>query len=116
MLASEAIQCHFADQLLPEDWDTYHEHLRDFCSAQSLRSDLNGELEQKRARRASDEATKPLSAYRTEELAKMREIFYDPAASYHLERKLFVYKGKLPESMQNLSKEADAQSSGVNVA
>ena len=116
MLASEAIQCHFADQLLPEDWDTYHEHLRDFCSAQSLRSDLNGELEQKRARRASDEATKPLSAYRTEELAKMREIFYDPAASYHLERKLFVYKGKLPESMQNLSKETNAQSSGVNVA
>lgn len=116
MLASEAIHCNFADQLLPEDWETYHEHLRDFCKEQSLRGDLSNELDQKRARRASDEAIKPLSAYRTEELAKMREIFYDPAASYHRERQLFVYKGKLPESMQTNGNATLAPSNGANVA
>lgn len=100
MLASEALECNFADQLLPEDWHQYHEYLRDFCAQQSAHGELAAELEQKRVRRQADEAIKPLSAYRNEELAKMREIFYDPNSSYHLERKLFVYKGKLPEGEQ----------------
>lgn len=96
MLASEALNCHFADQLLPEDWDSYHEHLRAFC-AQQAQSDLAPELAQKRQRREADESIKPLESYRNEELAKMRETFYNPQSSYHLERKLFVFKGKLPE-------------------
>lgn len=116
MLASEAISCHFADQLLPEDWDTYHEHLQDFCKAQSERGDLVGELEQKRARRIADEAIKPLSAYRTAELAKMRETFYDPSSRYHYERKLFVYKGKLPESEKPNEAPMQVSSPGASVA
>ncbi|WP_394203173.1 hydrogenase maturation protein [Marinagarivorans algicola] len=98
LLASEALQYRFADQMLPEDWEQYHEHLRSFCQQQASQLDLTAELEQKRQRRAADEALKPLENYRSEELAKMREIFYNPESSYHLERKLFVFKGKLPEA------------------
>lgn len=97
MLATDAVSCHFADQMLPEDWEQYHEQLKHFCSQQAKHSGFNAELERKRAQRIADEKAKPLNAYRTEELAKMRETFYDPSSRYHEERKLFVYKGKLPE-------------------
>ena len=44
-----------------------------------------------RARRA-DEATKPLAAYRAEELAEMRRNFYGFDPSYHVARHHFVHK------------------------
>ncbi|HEY7772409.1 MAG TPA: hydrogenase maturation protein [Marinagarivorans sp.] len=116
MLASEAIDCNFADQMLPEDWAQYHEHLTQFCNQQATHSGFSAELEQKRVRRAADEKAKPLNAYRTEELAKMRETFYDPNSRYHLERKLFVYKGKLPESNSSAALEPQQSSKSVNVA
>ncbi len=49
-------------------------------------------LEEKRARRAADEARKPLSAYRAEELAQMRRNFYGFDPSYHVARYNFVRK------------------------
>ena len=116
MLAAEAIDCHFADQMLPEDWSQYHEHLTQFCDQLAAHSGFSAELEHKRTRRAADENTKPLSAYRTEELAKMRETFYDPDSRYHLERKLFVYKGKLPENTPNAALEPQPSSEAINVA
>lgn len=115
LLASEAINCQFADQMLPEDWEQYHEHLHHFCQQQSTQIDLSAELERKRAQRAADEKAKPLSAYRTEELAKMREIFYNPESSYHMERKLFVYKGKPPVAAQH-ENAPQAPASNANVA
>ena len=47
---------------------------------------------EKAARRAADEAIKPLAAYRTEELARMRRNFegFDP--SYHVARHHFVHR------------------------
>jgi putative two-component system hydrogenase maturation factor HypX/HoxX len=49
-------------------------------------------LEEKRLRRARDEQIKPLSAYRTEELAKSHECFFGDNRSYHEARMRFVYK------------------------
>ena len=100
MLASEAIECNFADQLLPEDWEQYHALLRAICERAAADIDLATTLEKKRARREADEAVKPLNLYRNEELAKMREIFFEHQSSYHLERRQFVYKGKPPRSAQ----------------
>jgi putative two-component system hydrogenase maturation factor HypX/HoxX len=49
-------------------------------------------LEQKAARRAADEATKPLARYREEELARMQRNFYGFDTSYHIARYHFVRK------------------------
>ena len=49
-------------------------------------------LQEKRRRRAGDEATKPLAAYRAEELAQMRLNFYGFDPSYHVARYNFVFK------------------------
>jgi putative two-component system hydrogenase maturation factor HypX/HoxX len=49
-------------------------------------------LEEKRRRRALDEAAKPLSVYRTEELLRSRECFFGPDRSYHEARRRFVHK------------------------
>jgi putative two-component system protein, hydrogenase maturation factor HypX/HoxX len=49
-------------------------------------------LEQKRRARARDEQAKPLSVYRTEELARSHECFFGADRSYHEARRRFVYK------------------------
>ncbi|MDF2254973.1 hydrogenase maturation protein [Streptantibioticus ferralitis] len=46
----------------------------------------------KKAVRERDEAVKPLSAYREEELTRMRRDFFDPEAPYHALRRAFVRK------------------------
>ena len=55
-------------------------------------ADFGARLEAKRARRARDEATKPLAAYRTEELEHLRRNFYGFDPSYHVARYHFVAK------------------------
>jgi putative two-component system hydrogenase maturation factor HypX/HoxX len=49
-------------------------------------------LADKRARRAADEAAKPLAAYRAEELERMRLNFFGFDPSYHVARYNFVRK------------------------
>jgi putative two-component system protein, hydrogenase maturation factor HypX/HoxX len=49
-------------------------------------------LEEKRRARARDEQVKPLSVYRTEELARSHECFFGPDRSYHEARTRFVHK------------------------
>ncbi|MBY8888605.1 hydrogenase maturation protein [Streptomyces sp. PTM05] len=47
---------------------------------------------EKKALRERDEARRPLSAYRAEELRRMRATFTDPDAPYHALRRAFVHK------------------------
>ena len=49
-------------------------------------------LARKRATRATDEAAKPLAAYRAEELERMKLNFYGFDPSYHVARYHFVFK------------------------
>ncbi|MEU4037552.1 hydrogenase maturation protein [Streptomyces collinus] len=46
----------------------------------------------KAAARRADEAVRPLAEYRSEELARMHAIFFDPEAPYHALRSAFVRK------------------------
>jgi putative two-component system protein, hydrogenase maturation factor HypX/HoxX len=54
--------------------------------------DFEGRLAAKCARRAADEAQKPLAAYRAEELERMRLNFFGFDPSYHVARHNFVRK------------------------
>jgi putative two-component system hydrogenase maturation factor HypX/HoxX len=49
-------------------------------------------LEDKLQRRVTDERTKPLARYRSEELARMADNFFGPDESYHEARHRFVHK------------------------
>jgi putative two-component system hydrogenase maturation factor HypX/HoxX len=49
-------------------------------------------LAAKQARRAADEAARPLAAYRAAELERMRRSFYGFDTSYHIARHRFVHK------------------------
>ncbi|MDQ6980160.1 MAG: hydrogenase maturation protein [Ghiorsea sp.] len=49
-------------------------------------------LQEKEAQRDQDEAEKPLSTYREEELKRMKKNFYGFDPSYHVARYNFVYK------------------------
>jgi putative two-component system hydrogenase maturation factor HypX/HoxX len=60
--------------------------------AQALATTHAARLSVKLARRAKDEAEKPLSAYRAEELKKMHRNFYGFDPSYHVARYNFVHK------------------------
>lgn len=51
---------------------------------------LGARLAEKAARRAADEAEKPLAAYRAEELARMRLNFFGFDTSYHVARHDFI--------------------------
>jgi putative two-component system protein, hydrogenase maturation factor HypX/HoxX len=50
----------------------------------------------KKAERERDEAVRPLSGYRAAELARMREIFFEPGSPYHALRSAFVRKTATP--------------------
>ena len=75
-------------------------------------------LEQKRRERARDEQTKPLAAYRSEEMARSHECFFGEDRSYHVARGFFVYKTgapctvQVPPSPRAPSARADAGAAG----
>ena len=56
-------------------------------------------LAHKRRWRYGDERTKPLHAYRTEELARCLECFFGPDPRYHDARRRFVYKFGAPNTI-----------------
>ncbi|MBI5321873.1 enoyl-CoA hydratase-related protein [Bradyrhizobium sp.] len=58
-------------------------------------------LAEKQRRRAADEAEKPLDAYRSEELRRMRLNFYGFDPSYHVARYNFIHK--VPKSRTPLT-------------
>lgn len=58
-------------------------------------------IAEKRRQREADEATKPLAAYRAEELARMRLNFYGFDPSYHVARYNFIHK--IPKSRTPLT-------------
>jgi putative two-component system hydrogenase maturation factor HypX/HoxX len=66
--------------------------VRDEAAALAAAGDLPQRLAAKNARRAADEAAKPLDRYREEELAHMKLNFYGFDPSYHVARYHFVYR------------------------
>lgn len=104
MLAVEAFNSGLADTLFDEDWDGFHHQLFELVERVSTGVDYQDTLTVKQRERAADEAEKPLEAYRQQELEKMRATFYNPDSRYHRERRVFVYKGKVPAHLQEQEK------------
>ncbi|WP_045857120.1 enoyl-CoA hydratase-related protein [Teredinibacter purpureus] len=105
MLAREALHKGLADEMFVEDWDAYHSVLQLRCNDIIQKIEWETFANEKAARRAHDEAKKPLTEYRHEELIEMKRVFDNPRSDYHMKRHNFVYKIKTPrqEAPQNRS-------------
>lgn len=69
--------------------------------------DIAQQLAAKAARRAADEAVKPLAAYRAAELAEMRRNFYGFDPSYHVARYHFVSRSPHSWTPRHLARHRD---------
>jgi len=67
----------------------------------AIDAEFDRRIAEKRRRRRADEAAKPLAAYRSEELARMRLNFYGFDPSYHVARYNFIHK--IPKSRTPLT-------------
>lgn len=65
--------------------------------------DLQQLIEAKRARREQDEATRPLAAYRQQELQRMHRNFYGFDPSYHVARHHFVHRKPMAWTPRHLA-------------
>lgn len=100
VLASEALALGMADEIAPEDWDQYHQQLRAFCESLAEAQQFRMGLARKNETRLRDEGIRPLSAYRQDELARMKATFDDPDSPYHELRYRFVHKLPAPTDQQ----------------
>ena len=92
MGAGEAVRLGLADRMIGGGRESFMAQVK--AEAAGLANDpgFAQMLAGKSARRAVDEAQKPLSAYREEELARMHRNFYGFDPSYHIARHNFVHK------------------------
>jgi len=92
MTAAGGVAQGFLDACLAADPQAFRVDVARRAAELAAASDLDARLQAKRAKRAADEAAKPLAAYRAEELAQMRRNFYGFDPSYHVARYHFVHK------------------------
>jgi putative two-component system hydrogenase maturation factor HypX/HoxX len=91
-----AQQIGLIDDAFEEDAASFRQRIRELAEELARSPRYLHMLEEKRRTRESDEAIKPLQAYREEELRQMWLNFFGADRSYHLARKRFVYKGLMP--------------------
>ncbi len=91
-----AVEIGLIDAAFGETAAAFRKQVRGLAERLARHPDLGHWLEEKRRRRARDEQLKPLSTYRTEELAKSHECFFGADRSYHEARRRFVYKTGAP--------------------
>ncbi|WP_405012005.1 hydrogenase maturation protein [Kitasatospora sp. NBC_01539] len=90
--AHEAERLGLADRVLPGSPAEFRRRVHREAAALAASPDLDTRLLEKKRRRARDEEAKPLSAYRAEELDRMRRNFTAPDEPYHGLRRAFVHK------------------------
>lgn len=88
----EALELGLVTRRLPVDVSSAVAELRRAAIELAASPDLADRIAAKRKRRLRDEADKPLSAYRAEELQRMRRNFYGFDPSYHVARHNFIRK------------------------
>jgi putative two-component system hydrogenase maturation factor HypX/HoxX len=98
MGAREATAIGFIDACFGDSVATFERAVAERVGELSRRADFWQLLGKKHQRRLSDERTKPLAQYRTEELQQMYVNFFGADAAYHRARQRFVYKTMLPKS------------------
>lgn len=105
MGALEAAALGLADAVLPGARPAFAAELA--RRARGLAAQAPALLAEKAARRAADEAEKPLAEYRAEELARMRRNFYGFDPSYHVARSNFVRKVPKSRTPPTLARHRD---------
>ena len=88
-----AQQIGLIDEAFEEDAASFRHRIRQIAEELAGSPRYAHKLEEKRQTRQTDEARKPLQAYREEELQQMCLNFFGEDQSYHRARKRFVYKG-----------------------
>jgi putative two-component system hydrogenase maturation factor HypX/HoxX len=89
---SRATELGLIDAAFGDSLSSFRAQLSGLAERFARHADLPHWLEEKRGRRRRDEQAKPLSTYRTEELARCHECFFGSDQSYHEARRRFVYK------------------------
>jgi putative two-component system hydrogenase maturation factor HypX/HoxX len=87
----------FLDDIFGADAGAFEAEVKLRARRLASNPDFREALRKKHERRLDDEAIKPLSTYRAEELQHMRINFFGPAPAYHDARRRFVFKGNPPE-------------------
>lgn len=90
--ARAALRLGLVDRVVPGDAATFRAWVRSEAAALAADPALTDRLMDKKRRRTAEEAEKPLSAYRSEELERMQQQFRDPHEPYHQLRRNFVHK------------------------
>jgi putative two-component system protein, hydrogenase maturation factor HypX/HoxX len=91
-----AVEIGLLDAAFGETAAAFRAQVEGLAERLARHADVAHWLEQKRRARTRDEQFKPISAYRTEELAKSHECFFGEDRSYHQARWRFVYKAGAP--------------------
>jgi putative two-component system hydrogenase maturation factor HypX/HoxX len=102
--AREARRIGLLDGAFGDDPASFRAEVRARAARLSERPELQQLLALKRQMRAEDEAYKPLSVYRAEELAHMWQSFYGADESYHRARERFVWKTPATETPAHLAR------------
>lgn len=92
LTAAAALETGFSDACLPGDVLAFRQTVQNKALNMSLAPDIKAQIAIKIKARMQDEAQKPLTAYRTEEMAHMHRNFYGFDPSYHVARHHFVTK------------------------
>ena len=87
-----AVEIGLIDDAFGATVDAFRSGVRGFAERLAASPGMSGLLGAKRAARRYDERTKPLSAYRTEELVRSYDCFFGADRSYHEARHRFVHK------------------------
>lgn len=90
--AREALAEGLVDRVIEGDAAAFRVRVAEDAATLAAQADLDARIAAKCARRAADQAAKPLQQYRDEELARMRRNFYGFDPSYHVARHHFVHK------------------------
>jgi putative two-component system protein, hydrogenase maturation factor HypX/HoxX len=103
-----AVEIGLLDASFGESLASFRAQLRGLAERLARHPDVGQWLEEKRRGRARDEQAKPLSVYRTEELARCHECFFGMDRGYHEARRRFVYKLGAPCAVGVAAREAAA--------
>jgi len=97
--AGTAAKIGMIDAVIGCDVDAFEAYVTSYAETLAKSEDYSKLLVKKEVQRSRDEAEKPLSLYRHEELSEMRKNFWGKDDAYHVARRNFVHKifcGKTP--------------------
>ncbi|MEV6796223.1 hydrogenase maturation protein [Streptomyces sp. NPDC051320] len=96
MSASAAQDLGLADRVMAGSPREFTDEVARLATGLAGTSATDRRITDKKAARERDEAVRPLSVYRDEELARMRRTFFSPDEPYHALRAAFVHKQPAP--------------------